>query len=296
MRYYTRNTTLFVRGAFRAASTGIDGGIRDVTTLFNHTVPADWSHDSPKKEIELVAAAAGTGLSVFGLLTAVPLRHLCVLQYDFVTVFVTAGIREHPPQGAGTINIIVHSGEGMEDAALLEMILVATEAKAEALLAAGRVSGTPTDAVIAACEGEVRHRYAGRITEPGLRVREAVLRGVPEALRRYERGAANEEPAFFIYSRFEGGHWVEWSPVNCPYYPCHFPGQACDFCYCPFYPCKNEALGEWSASSSGGKVWNCSRCTLIHEPAVAGYLKRYPDAPLDELVRYQKQQKEKIIP
>jgi adenosylcobinamide hydrolase len=296
MRYYLDATTLFVRGGFRAASTGVDGGIRDVTTLFNHTVPAGWSHDGPKKEIERVAAAAGTGPCVFGLLTAVPIRHLCVLQYDFVTVFVTAGFREHPPHGAGTINIIVHSSEGVEDAALLEMILVATEAKAEALLAAGRASGTPTDAVIAACEGEVQHRYAGRVTEPGQRVREAVLKGVPEALGRYERGAANEEPAFFIYSRFDGGHWVEWSPVNCPYYPCHFPGQRCDFCYCPFYPCKNEALGEWSQSSSGGKVWNCSRCTLIHEPAVADYLKRYPDAPLDELVRYQKLQKEKIIP
>ena len=295
MRYYSVSDTLFVRGAFRAASTGIEGGIRDVTTLFNHTVLPGWDHAHPEKEIELVAAAAGAGPAVLGLLTAVPIRHLCVLQYDFITVFITAGIRQEAP-GAGTVNIIAYSSEGMEDAALLETILVATEAKAEALLAAGRGSGTPSDAVIAACEGEVRHRYAGRITEPGLRVREAVLRGVPEALRRYERGAANEEPAFFIYSRFEGGHWVEWSPVNCPYYPCHFPGQACDFCYCPFYPCKNEALGEWSASSSGGKVWNCSRCTLLHEPAVATYLKRYPDAPLEELVWFQKQQKEKIIP
>ena len=153
----------------------------------------------------------------------------------------------------------------MEDSALLETILVATEAKAETMLADGRYSGTPTDAVIAACEGEVKHRYAGRITEPGRRVRDAVLKGVPEALRRYESGLA-QEPAFFIYSRFQGEHWVEWSPHNCPYYPCHFPGQRCDFCYCPFYPCKNEELGEWSPSSSNGQVWNCSRCTLLHEP------------------------------
>jgi len=296
MRYYTDTTTLFVRGAFRAASTGISGGIRNVTTLFNHTVPADWNHASPEKEIELVAAAAGIGPAVLGLLTAVPIRHLCVLQYDFITVFVTAGIRQEPTGGPGTINIIAYSSEGMEDSALLETIMVATEAKAEALLAAGRGSGTPTDAVIAAGEGKIKHRYAGRITEPGRRVREAVLRGVSEALHRFESGTPHTEPAFFIYSRFEGGHWVEWSPVNCPYYPCHFPGQACDFCYCPFYPCKDEQLGEWSPSSTNGRIWNCSRCTLIHEPAVADYLKRYPDAPLEELVRYRKQQKEKIIP
>ena len=177
MRYYLDTTTLFVRGAFRAASTGFAGGIRNVTTLFNHTVPADWNHAGPEKEIALVTAAAGTGPDVLGLLTAVPIRHLCVLQYDFVTVFVTAGISQKQSEGPGTINIIAYSSEGMEDSALLETIMVASEAKAEAMLAFGRGSGTPTDAVIAACEGEVKHRYSGRITEPGHRVRDAVPGG-----------------------------------------------------------------------------------------------------------------------
>jgi adenosylcobinamide hydrolase len=290
MRYYTGPDTLFIRGAFRAASTGISGGIRNATTLFNHTVPADWSHKEPAKEIALIAAAAGAGSDVLGLLTAVPIRNLCVLQYDFITVFLTAGIRQEPANGAGTINIIAYSSEGMTDSALLETIMVATEAKTEALLAAGRVSGTPTDAVIAASEGEVKHHYAGRITEPGRRVRDAILKGVPEALHRYESEGITE-PAFFIWSRFEGGHWVEWLPRNCPYYPCHFAGQACDFCYCPFYPCRNEELGEWSQSVSNGRVWNCSGCTLLHEPAVADYLKRYPDAPLAELMRLKIKQK-----
>jgi len=292
MRYYLDSDTLFVRGAFRAASTGIAGGIRNATTLFNHTVPADWGHEEPKKEIDRIAAAAGAGHDVLGLLTAVPIQNLCVLQYDFVTVFVTAGIRQEPAggNGAGTVNIVAYSSEGMTDSALLETIMVATEAKAEAMLAGGRVSGTPTDAVITACEGEIKHQYAGRITEPGQRVRDAVLKGVPEALRRYESGTV-KEPAFFIWSRFKGEHWLEWSPHNCPYYPCHFPGQSCDFCYCPFYPCKDEELGDWSESSTFGRVWNCSRCTLLHEPAVADYLIKNPDAPLAELVRFRESQK-----
>jgi len=282
MRYHYSQDTLFIRGAFRAASTGIAGGIRDTRTIFNHTVPADWSHDEPIQEIDRIGAMAGYGTDVLGLLTAVPMHTLCVLQYDFITVFVTAGMREHPPKGAGTINIIVCSSEGMADSALLETIMVATEAKAEAMIGLGRDAGTPTDAVVAACEGVVVHQYAGRIAEPGRRVRDAVLKGVPEALRRYESGAAGE-PAFFIYSRFRGEHWVEWSPVNCPYYPCHFEGQRCDFCYCPFYPCKDETLGAWAESSSNGKVWNCSGCTLLHEPKVADYVRENPDAPLKEL-------------
>ena len=53
MRYYLDKNTLFIRGSFRAASTGISGGIRSVTTLFNHTVPPDREEADPGKEIEL---------------------------------------------------------------------------------------------------------------------------------------------------------------------------------------------------------------------------------------------------
>jgi adenosylcobinamide hydrolase len=288
MRYWIDTNTLFVRGSFRAASTGINGGIRSVSTLFNHTVPKDWADNDPGRELEHIAAAAGTGPDFFGLLTAVPMDNLCVLQFDFVTVFITAGIREESPDGPGTINIIVYSSRGLTDSALLEAVMVATEAKSEALLGMGRtVTGTPTDAVIAACNtaSETKDTYAGRITDTGSRIRAAVLQGIPHALTRYEEGSIHNHTAFFIFSRFKGEHWVEWTPDNCPYYPCHFPGQRCDFCYCPFYPCGNEQLGQWSESTNGSKVWNCSGCTLLHEPEIADYLNKYPEASLSELMQ-----------
>ena len=154
MRYYFDTSTLFIRGNFRAVSTGIAGGIRSVSTIINQTVPAGWSHEDPEKELEFIAAGSGIDRAFFGLLTAVPVQQCCILQYDYVTVFITAGVRREPPANAGTINIIVFSNEGMEDAALLETIMVATEAKAEALLAMGLpLTGTPTDAVIVGCEG-----------------------------------------------------------------------------------------------------------------------------------------------
>jgi adenosylcobinamide hydrolase len=287
MRYYLENNTLFISGSFRAASTGIAGGIRSVSTLFNHTVPAGWDGGDPERELGVVAAAAGIGPDLFGLLTAVPVQQSCVLQYDFITVFITAGIRREPPSTAGTINIIVCSNEGMEDAALLETIMVATEAKAEALLTLDLpATGTPTDAVVTACEGDVRHRFAGRLTGAGMRVREAVLHGIPEALGRHDTGLLSNRPAFFVFSRLQGSHWLEWKPgTECPYYPCHFNGQACDFCYCPFYPCRDEGLGQWVESSNGGRVWNCAGCTLLHEPAVAEYFKKFPHASREELLR-----------
>lgn len=60
------------------------------------------------------------------------------------------------------------------------------------------------------------------------------------------------------------------SNTSCPYYPCHFPGQDCTFCYCPFNPCEDERTGgEWIAGSGGHKGWSCMDCCLIHEPWVA---------------------------
>jgi adenosylcobinamide hydrolase len=286
MRYYTESDTLFVRGSFRAASTGINGGIRSVSTLLNHTLEPDCESADAGKVLEIAAAGDGIGSDYFGLLTTVPASQACVLQYDFITVIITAGIRREEPGRAGSINIIVTSSEGMSDAALLETIMIATEAKVEALLALGLpLTGTPADTVMAACEGEERHYSAGRLTEAGKRVREAVLHGIPEALTRHDTAVQTARPAFFIFSRIKGDHWIQWSSEKCPYYPCHFEGQSCDFCYCPFYPCRDENLGQWATGSTGGRVWNCAQCTLLHEPVVADYLKKYPGASRQELVR-----------
>jgi Histidinol-phosphate/aromatic aminotransferase and cobyric acid decarboxylase len=57
---------------------------------------------------------------------------------------------------------------------------------------------------------------------------------------------------------------------TCEYYPCHFTGQDCTFCFCPFYACEEELTGgKWIESSTGGQVWSCEHCTLLHRPKVA---------------------------
>jgi adenosylcobinamide hydrolase len=295
MRYFFTGDTIFVRGDFRAASTGVNGGSRPASTIFNHTVPGNFDHADPFRYLWQIATAAGFGEDFFGLLTAVPMRHLCILQYDFITVFITAGVTNPNPDPTAphTINIIVVSREGLSDGALLETIVTATGAKAHALgLMKYPFTGTTTDAVVVASEGEVRHTYAGTATEAGRRVYAAVARGVQEALDRQEGRKVRERPSFFIFSRYGGDHWVEWRPEGCPYYPCHFEGQVCDFCYCPYYPCHDSELGEWVKSSSGGQIWSCSTCTLLHEPGVAAYFKKNPEASLPELKKYRVSLKE----
>jgi len=56
---------------------------------------------------------------------------------------------------------------------------------------------------------------------------------------------------------------------DCKYYPCHYEGQDCTFCYCPLYPCKDETLGKWVK----GEVWDCSDCTIMHDKNLVKMLK-----------------------
>ncbi|MDP3106071.1 MAG: threonine-phosphate decarboxylase CobD [Candidatus Methanoperedens sp.] len=60
------------------------------------------------------------------------------------------------------------------------------------------------------------------------------------------------------------------SRVDCEYYPCHFEGQDCTFCFCPFYPCEDTRTGgKFIQKSTGGTVWSCIGCRLIHDGEIA---------------------------
>ncbi len=60
------------------------------------------------------------------------------------------------------------------------------------------------------------------------------------------------------------------SDEMCEYYPCHFSGQDCTWCFCPFYPCEDERTGgEWMKKKEGGRIWDCSDCFWIHKSEVA---------------------------
>ena len=287
MRYYLRNDTLIIRGDFRAASNGAEGGLKDAKTLLNVSIPRGFSENAAEY-LERISARNGFLHPYFGLLTAVPMQNLCIAQYDYITAFVTAAVSDRNR----TINIIVTSAKPLTDAALLGAMMTVTEAKMK-VIAERKLPATAqsTDA----------EEFAGPLTEVGMRIAKAVSHALTEAFVRFDNylltnwgisrgwgGGASalmkrKRPSFFILSRYGGEHWNEWVPEGCPYHPCHnFAEQQCDFCYCPLYPCRDTEFSE-EIDTPAGKLWSCMDCRFIHEPAVVRHLKENPEAGMAEL-------------
>jgi len=256
VRYYVRKGAVLVRGIAFAAGTGLPPGGRGCTSVLM-TPPSASCPTMPA--VPLAAMRNGLAPSATcGLVTESDVRGTVVAQYDSATAFALADGEE--------VALIAWTRSRIDSAdtgALIEAVTAACPVRPAGLL-------ITSDGV----DGEV-----------GLGpLRAAASAAVLEALSR--RGAAVDGPAFLIYSRFGGGHWVAWSSEGCPYYPCHrMDGQRCEFCYCPLYPCGDESLGEMVPSTTIGMIWNCSSCTLLHRPAVADHLLENPMASLPELKR-----------
>ncbi|AKB50349.1 Adenosylcobinamide amidohydrolase [Methanosarcina barkeri str. Wiesmoor] len=195
MQYYVKDSTLIIKGDFEAVSTGLNGGCARVKYLFNKQVPRTFNPPDPQEFLKEEALKLGLAEAHFGLLTAVKMEYLQVVENDYLTAFMTAGVSNGSEFRAkvGTINIILVSKAKLSETALLGAIITATEAKGLALLEKGyNFLGTNTDAVIIAYEidskpgpeNEERQEilYAGSSTDFGKKITEAVIKGVKAGL------------------------------------------------------------------------------------------------------------------
>ncbi|CAJ36196.1 adenosylcobinamide amidohydrolase [Methanocella arvoryzae] len=301
MRYYVKNKTLVIKGDFDGISTGINGGRGRVRTVINHEVGKNFNEPDPMQYLDGVADSLAVERPYFGFMTAVHMTNLCIVSDRLVTAFITAGVSNqcHDPGVPGTINILLVIPGRMTEGALSSAIITATEAKAKALFEMGfDFTGTTTDAVAVLTEPREtgiceppRYEYSGTATEIGQSIYRCVKKGVTEGIKRQHR--IGEESAlrsrlFVLASGDDGFRWIEFPPEKrgkgaCKYYPCHYEGQDCTYCFCPLYPCEDPELGEWIMSSSGCPVWGCKDCTLLHHPEAAKHLTKHPEAPVAEL-------------
>ncbi|MFH9726286.1 adenosylcobinamide amidohydrolase [Streptomyces sp. NPDC017254] len=178
-------------GVRMVSSAVLGGGIGERAWVLNAQVPPGYDRLDPVAHLRDLAAGAGVEGAGVGLMTAASVRDRCHAVDGGVRAVVTAGIGVRgwaaaPGAGGvtvprpGTINIIVSLPVPLTDAALVNAVATATEAKVQALVELGAdASGTPTDAVcvaapVATGPGTAAEPFAGPRSLWGARLARAV--------------------------------------------------------------------------------------------------------------------------
>jgi adenosylcobinamide hydrolase len=176
------------------SSAPLGGGLGLRKWVLNAQVPHDFDGAVPAQYLAELAAGAGLTGSGIGMMTAVDVRTASVVRQEGVAVDATVGVTG--PQWAaaddetfdagflaptvGTINIVITLPERLSDAALVNAVSTATEAKSQALWEAGvGGTGTATDAICVLCPPDgTGHAYGGPRSLWGARLARAVHRAV----------------------------------------------------------------------------------------------------------------------
>ncbi len=212
-------------GCRMIASGVVGGGIGDRQWVLNAQVAPAYSRMDPAAHVAELAAGLGLAGAGVGLLTAASVTDVVEREDEGVRVAATVGLRvptwaaappgavdrevtpiRRPDSGAvdrevgpiwrpGTINIVVSVPVPLGDAAYVNAVITATEAKTQALLEAGiRATGTASDAVcVAAPTAGEREDFAGPRSLWGARIARAVHAAVHAGALR--DAAARRRPA-----------------------------------------------------------------------------------------------------
>jgi adenosylcobinamide amidohydrolase len=198
----------FARSRLCICSGALGGGLGPRDWLINATVPLDYDRTDPDRHLTEIGASLGLTGTGSGLLTAVDVTRHHLATDTGVHATATVGLsspawaaapdghfRRELPAGAdrvpfteyqrvdyrpGTINIVVACPVRLSDAALVNAVLTATEAKVQALHDAGvRATGTASDAVVVHCpyDGDAEP-YGGPRSLFGARIARAVYSAV----------------------------------------------------------------------------------------------------------------------
>lgn len=180
------------------SSAVLGGGIGERSWVINAQVAHGYRRTDPDRHLAELAREAGEVAPGVGLMTAADVARYAHAQDAGVESVVTAavGVRGWAaspgagslrPPAPGTINIVAALPVALTDAALVNAVATATEAKVQALLESGYdCSGTPTDAVCIAARvphgNDEMQAFAGPRSLWGARLARAVHTAVRSAL------------------------------------------------------------------------------------------------------------------
>ncbi|HEY8479015.1 MAG TPA: adenosylcobinamide amidohydrolase [Spirillospora sp.] len=193
----------------------LGGGIGPARWVLNAQVPGTYARTDPVDHLERLAESYGLDGPGVGMLTAAPVSRTVRRDDGGVSVSATVGLRvptwaasppgtpdpelapidldaEPPPAWTpGTVNIVVAVPVPLSDAALVNAVITATEAKTQALLEAGySCTGTASDAIcIASVTGDgAAEPFAGPRSTWGSRIARAVHAAVHAGALDYTAG------------------------------------------------------------------------------------------------------------
>nr|WP_230414940.1 adenosylcobinamide amidohydrolase [Micromonospora tarapacensis] len=144
------------------SSAPLGGGLGLRRWVLNATVPMSYDRDDPADHLAAMARGLGLDGPGVGLLTGVDVGEVVTRTDTGVQVWTTVGLGTPvpaaapatgaPAQPVGTVNIVAYVPARLGDAALVNTVATATEAKAQAIAELGLPgTGTPTDAVVVLC-------------------------------------------------------------------------------------------------------------------------------------------------
>ena len=191
----------------------LGGGLGPREWVLNAQVPGLYQRMDPARHLEEIAQAIGLDQPGVGLLTAASVAGLVSAQDEGAHAAATVGLRvptwaaasrgTRDPQLApigqwrpGTINIVVSVPVPLSDAAFVNAVITATEAKSQAVIEAGYPgTGTASDAVCVAAPttgrtGAAPEDFAGPRSLWGARIARAVHEAVLTGAKRYPVGPA----------------------------------------------------------------------------------------------------------
>jgi adenosylcobinamide amidohydrolase len=168
------------------ASAPHGGGLGTRRWVVNAQVPSSYRRRDPEHHLQKLAVSLGLPGRGVGMLTAADVRQQATITDGGVEVAATVGLG-HPLLAAapdqagpvdlvGTINLVAFVPERLSDAALVNSVATATEAKVQALRDLGYdATGTATDALCVLCPDEGRaNSFGGPRSVWGARLARAV--------------------------------------------------------------------------------------------------------------------------
>lgn len=182
------------------SSAPLGGGMGTRHWLINATVSKAYSRMDPDAHLAELARANGCAGDGVGCLTAVDVTSLTSAADAGAQAVVTVGLGVptwasapdgDPVAAAGTINCVVRVPTRLSGAALVNAVMTATEAKAQALWDAGvPATGTASDAICVLCSPDGQAEpFGGPRSTWGARIARAVYQatrtGAEEWLRRH---------------------------------------------------------------------------------------------------------------